>query len=560
MERLNLEQLADGLGCSLLCCRKDSRLSILYASDAFYRTVGYERGEVTALLEDGPAPMLRNVPPVDWERIGAEIREKGYANPELRLIKKNGHHIWASYRVNMQKEADGTEFFIGLLEDITLRRRSRRQRLEQAQELEALTANVPCGVLRCWDDESLTLNFVSEGFCRMTGYRGEEIASVFHNCFLEMIDHRDRDALLRRVHGPMEQDEIKEMTYRILGKNGRVLWVLDKSRLQKDCNGNVWLYSVLMDITDTQKAQEELAATEERYRMILEHAADPIVDLDLKTGRVYYSPAFTARFGNMCPRCGNLIEELERLSLVYEQDRKRMIGNVRRLLKGEILEDDEFRFLGTNGIYIWCNLHPAAFFDEQGVLTRLIVVISDIDRRKKESIALRQRAEHDLLTGLYNRVTAMSMIDQVIANSKKGVRHALFVIDIDNFKNVNDHLGHWKGDELIIETAARIKGLFREEDIVGRIGGDEFIVFLRNITNMNLILRKADHIGNSFRSHPSYEGVEISGSIGVSFYPCDGSSYEELFRKADAAMYAAKNSGKDAFRVYTRELDGMLRK
>ncbi|QNK39205.1 sensor domain-containing protein [Caproicibacter fermentans] len=559
MGSLNLEQLIDDLGCSLLCCKPDSRLSILYASKAFFRTLGYAKDEISALLEEGPEPVLRNNPPVDWERIREEIRAKGFANPELRLIKKDGHHIWASYRVRLQKDQDGAEFFSGVLEDITLRRRSRRQRLEQAQELEALTANVPCGVLRCRSDEFLTLNFVSEGFCRMTGYRRDEIAAEFGSRFIQMIYEKDRDLLLRQAGGRMRRDGAAELTYRIMGKSGRLIWVLDKSRVQEDCNGNVWLYSVLMDITETQKAQEELAATEERYRMILEHAADPVVDFDLKTSRIYYSPAFTARFGTGFPQYGNLMADLPELSLIYEPDRRRLTEKADRLLHGEVLEDDEFRFLGADGVYIWCNVHPAAFLDEQGKAARLIVVISDIDRRKKESIALRQRAEHDLLTGLYNRVTAVGKIEKVIARSEREERHALFVIDIDNFKNVNDRLGHLKGDELIVETAARIKRLFREEDIVGRIGGDEFVVFLRGITSVNLVVKKAECIGNAFRENSISGPVCVSGSVGISFYPYDGNSYEELFRKADAAMYAAKKSGKDSFRVYTSEIDEIAR-
>ena len=110
-----------------------------------------------------------------------------------------------------------------------------------------------------------------------------------------------------------------------------------------------------------------------------------------------------------------------------------------------------------------------------------------------------------------------------------------------------------KGDELIIETATQIKRLFRQKDIVGRIGGDEFVVLLRDIASMELIVKKAENIQNAFGRSGVSTNVGISGSIGVSIYPYDGYSYRELFRKADSAMYAAKRSGKNSFRVYTRE-------
>ncbi|MCI1964956.1 MAG: diguanylate cyclase [Oscillospiraceae bacterium] len=554
MDNMVLEQLIDGLGGSLLCCRRDSRLSILYASDSFYSMMGFAKGEITALLGEGPAPVLRNSPPIDWERITEEIIEKGFAKPELRLIKKDGHHIWASYRVRLQQDENGEEYFCGVLENITLSRRSRRQQLEQKRELEALTANVPCGVLRCQNDEFLTLNFASEGFCRMLGYGREEITAMFDNRFIQMVYEKDRSLLLRREVGGKTSGGVTEMTYRVVGKNGNLIWILDKSRLQEDCNGRVWLYSVLLDVTQTQKAQEELAVTEERYHMLLEHAADPIMDFNLKTGQIFYSPTFTARFGVATQKGETLLKYLEESSVIYSRDRKPLMDQMLRLLRGEAQEDGEFRLRGANGRYIWCNVHPTAFFNEQGEATRLIVVISDIDRRKKESIALRQQAEHDLLTGLFNRVTATDRINRVIRESKPGERHAFFVIDIDNFKHVNDHLGHLKGDELIIQTASRIQRLFREKDIVARVGGDEFVVFLRRIASVDMIVKKAESIGDAFRCSLANGCCDLSASIGVSFYPYDGASYEELFRKADAAMYAAKNSGKNSFRVYTREI------
>ena len=292
-----LEQLADSLGYSVLCCRRDGPLSIAYAGESFYRTLGFENGAVSALLDEKTGPVLQNDPPVDWNRISAEIRERGFASPELKLVKRDGRRLWASYRVGLRKGADGEEYFCGLLEDITLRRRSQERMREQAEEFEALTANAPCGVLRCRADKSLTIELVSEGFCRMTDYPRDEIAGRFGNRFLPMVCEKDRDLLLRRAEGDAERDSVLELTYRIVGRNGRLIWVLDKSRRRKDCNGNVWLYSVLMDVTETKKAQDELTATEERYRMILKYAADPVLDCDLKTGRFYYSPAFLEKFG-----------------------------------------------------------------------------------------------------------------------------------------------------------------------------------------------------------------------------------------------------------------------
>lgn len=553
---LDFEQMAEGLGYSVLCCRNDDLLTIEYAGNLFYSSLGFKKGEITALLNNRPNSILSSDEPVDWEKVRAEIIEKSYACPEIKLIKKDGHHIWVSYRVRLIK-VGGAECFCGLINDITLKRRSSRQIREQTQELKALTSNVPGGVLRCRDDEFLTLGFVSDGFCRITGYTRDEIGERFKGRFLNMVYEKDRDLLMRQINESKEEDSTEEITYRISTKNDRCIWVIDKLRRTADCNGIIWLYSVLIDVTEMKKAQDDLAISEERYRLILEYAADPVFDGDLKENRFYYSPAFNTKFGENFPKGGDFFDYLSKTQLIYEPDKERLISNLKRLIAGEKVGDIEYRFRDAEGRYIWCNSHPTVFFNRQGVAIRIIVVLSDIDKRKKETQILRKKAEHDLLTGLYNRITTTDLVENVIAHSESGSRHSMFVIDIDNFKKVNDNLGHLCGDQLIVETAEQIKKLFREDDIVGRVGGDEFVVFLRNINSLELVIKKAESLRQAFRtaSCRAIGGCYISASVGISCCPYDGTSYEELFRKADAAMYMAKNSGKDDFRIYTSGIE-----
>ena len=552
------ERAIEALGLCFLCLRKDDCLTIVYAGAPFYRILGYEEGELTSLLgKDGHGPLL-NEPPVDWNWVAAGIAEKGYVRLELKLLRKNGHHLWAEFRVSLSHGENGAALFYGQIQEITLERRSRRLAREQMEELEALTANVPGGVLRCRLDERLTLGLVSEGYCRITGYTREEIRERFDDSFLSMVCEKDRETLMRQIDARSSSRQITEFTYRVTAKGGRQIWVLDRTRRQEDCNGNIWLYSVLIDITEMKHAQDDLAASEERYRLILGHAADPVFDLDFKNRRTYYSPACHSKFGEQLPKFGALMEHIETSDRIYENDRDCVVRYARKWLEGEReLGDEECRLKAASGGYIWCNVHPAAFYNPQGALERLIVVVSDIDRRIRETQALRQRAEHDLLTGLYNRVTTTNLINTALRTSGTDDRHALFVVDIDNFKLVNDRLGHLCGDRLIVETAQLIRKNFREEDVIGRVGGDEFVIFLKNFPSLELILNRAEGIGGSLREirDDTLERIGISGSIGIAFYPHDGKTYEELFRKADCAMYAAKNSGKDTYRVYTRMIE-----
>lgn len=557
INRMNSELLLEKLGYSILCIRNNAELTIAYASGSFYEALGYRQGEITALRQPAADTVLRSEPPIDWKKVKDEIQKNGSASPELKLIKKNGHHIWAGYCVQLT-ELDGGECFCGIVTDITLKRRSLRSQREQTEELEALTANVPGGVMRCRAEENLTLNFVSIGFCRITGYSEEEIKERFQNRFIEMVYPHDRERLIRHVHNCTHWDDITEVTFRIVSKSGNVMWVLDKARCTSDYNGNMWLYGVLIDITAMKKAQDELAASEERYRLILDHVADPVFDCNFKTKELYYSPMFQQKFGGIYPDYGNMTQILDETDFVDHADRSLLFSNLQKLLHGKPVGDVEYRLKDRHGNYIWCNIHPSMFYDGLGMPTRLIAVISDIDRQKKENADLRQKAEHDLLTGLYNRITTTALVDEAIANSKKGDRHALFVIDIDNFKKVNDNLGHLCGDQLIVDTAEQIRRQFREDDIVGRIGGDEFVIFIKNI-NSELVLKKADVLQRMFVALRNNEKIDcaLSGSIGVSFYPADGAAYDELFQKADLAMYAAKNGGKNSFRIYVKGIESL---
>ena len=558
MTEINSDGLPlDRFGLGFLRLRDDEALTIDSASTGFYAMLGYGEGEITALREPGRRPVLQEVNHAGWAAPERRAEEDGFSVEELKLIRKDGHHIWVSYRMRYDVK-DGEGFFWGLVDDITLTRRLQRVQREQKEELEALTANIPGGVLRCRADESLSLDFVSEGFCRITGYSDEEIAARFGNRFIDIVHPQDRKMLLDRILGGVPWDNVMEITFRVVASGGDVLWMMNKARCILDGNGSVWIYSVLIDVTAMKQAQDELRASEERYRLILEHVTDPVVDCNFSTEEIYLSPAFRKKFQEsiLDAKPGSFVSILRDTEFVHSSDRAPALAYAGRVMNGERVHEAEFRFLARDGAYIWCSVHPTLFRDVEGRPERLIVVISDIDRRKKETMDLRRKAEHDLLTGLYNRVTTMTLVNEALAHSAQNDRHALFVVDIDNFKKINDSFGHLSGDRLIAASAEKIRSLFRSGDIVGRVGGDEFVIFMKNADSES-VMKKAETLNRTITSLGGFEkiGSPVSVSVGAAFYPGDGSSYDELFRKGDTAMYAAKKHGKNSFRVYFSGMD-----
>ena len=151
------------------------------------------------------------------------------------------------------------------------------------------------------------------------------------------------------------------------------------------------------------------------------------------------------------------------------------------------------------------------------------------------------------MTKVLNRATAIKYIKQIIYNEEEKL-HVLFMLDVDNFKGINDTFGHQAGDEFLIRLAGELKNSFREDDVVGRIGGDEFFIFLRNVVEISQIEKKAQEILDIVsRAGEDYSEAESSGSIGIALYPGDGRTIEELYSRADEALYVAKRDGKNQY-------------
>lgn len=183
----------------------------------------------------------------------------------------------------------------------------------------------------------------------------------------------------------------------------------------------------------------------------------------------------------------------------------------------------------------------------------MFMQIKDVDSEKRRLDALSLAAETDSMTGFYNHDATLRRIRDFISGDGYHGHHALFMIDIDNFKNVNDELGHSKGDETITKIATIIRVLFRNSDLLGRIGGDEFLVLMKNVTNASLAHKKAAELVDAlqFLCASGSKSVYLTSSVGVCLYDTPGFTLEALYAGADAALYSAKNAGKNRYAIST---------
>lgn len=171
----------------------------------------------------------------------------------------------------------------------------------------------------------------------------------------------------------------------------------------------------------------------------------------------------------------------------------------------------------------------------------------DIDEEKREQQELAVAAKMDRMTMLLNRETTMKYIRRVLEENKEE-KHVLFMFDVDNFKHLNDTMGHQKGDEFLVELARGLKKSFRDSDIVGRVGGDEFFALMKNVPDVALVERKANELLSTIQEIcAGYADIRLSGSIGIGIYPENGKTLDELYGQADAALYQAKRKGKNQY-------------
>lgn len=204
------------------------------------------------------------------------------------------------------------------------------------------------------------------------------------------------------------------------------------------------------------------------------------------------------------------------------------------------------------------HLNISRVLDEQDNLTYYIAIFNDITHKKRIENEIHQLAFYDPLTGSPNRHLLRDRLNQAInVAHRENKQLGLIFLDLDRFKEVNDTLGHSAGDELLIEVAQRLKNCVRDEDTVCRFGGDEFILLLNNISDIEVIQKAQTILTAVLKQYViQSEVLTLSASIGIAMYPRDGEDYATLLKNADAAMYNAKESGRNAFRFYQAELDG----
>ena len=315
-----------------------------------------------------------------------------------------------------------------------------------------------------------------------------------------------------------------------------------------------------IDISERKRMEQALRESEERYRLISSVATDLLYScVQTEDGflAVDWATASVDRiFGYTLDE---ILEQGWWRRYVHPEDLSEFDRNIAHLAPGQRSEC-ELRILAKDGSTHYIRAYTLAVGAEDGhTRNRLYGACQDITERRQAEARIEFLAHHDVLTGLPNRVLLRDRFEQALARAQRSQKHvAMLFLDLDNFKMVNDTLGHAAGDKLLLEAVTRLIHCTRDSDTISRQGGDEFILLLNEIPDMETVERVAADILRQLA-----EPVEINGyamnascSIGISLYPQDGSDFDSLLQKADTAMYNAKDAGRGTYRFFD---DGMNR-
>lgn len=313
--------------------------------------------------------------------------------------------------------------------------------------------------------------------------------------------------------------------------------------------------AIFTDISAQRAGEQALRDSEARLRLAVEIAHLGAWEWSVADGQVYLSPQWKRLLGYADDELPDTLDTW--ISRLHPADSDAAQTALQALIAapGGTLQS-EYRMRHRDGGYRWMIARAVADVDGRKV-RRLIGTMLDVTQQKLAEQRVREAAQHDALTGLPNRALIFEYAGHLLAAAdRRHSRGALLFIDLDRFKPVNDLYGHEAGDRLLKEVAQRLKSCVRHEDLVGRLGGDEFVIMLpylgRGYTAPTVARHVLDALGRPF----CFDGLElrISASIGISFFPLHGNHFDTLLHRADLAMYRAKETGRDGYRVFTPEL------
>ena len=529
--------------------KTDAKGNVLFVSPQVENLLGYT---VDEFRQHGDSLWFSSVHVDDKERVGQAfeslIEEGKPYDLVCRVRKRNGEWFWAHDRAVATLDANGSRVATGLISDITVRMAAE----ESEKRYRSLFENMLDGFAHCemlFDDGGHPIDFVyldvNQAFAKLTG-----LQNVVGRKFTEVIPGgEDSNPELLEAYGRIVltgKPESFEIEIKAIG-----MWFFVSGySAGKGCVGVTF-----ENITERRQIEQTLRQAEEKYRTIFQGAAVGIFQSTPAGRYTTVNPAMARMLGYDSPE--EMVASITDISRqIYVDPGKR--EEMRRLLRKQgMVKNFEFAVYRKDGSKMWFSANVRAV-SEDGVVVGYEGTNEDITAQKVAEERIQFLAYYDALTGLPNRTLLQDRLGKAIAGARRQkCKLALLFLDLDGFKIINDSLGHAVGDLLLQEVAERLKTWGREQDTVARLGGDEFLITLTQVKDHTDAAIAAERLMDVMTAEFVVQGhsLNVSCSIGISMFPSHGEDCETLIKNADAAMYSAKDEGRNNFRFFAEDMN-----
>jgi diguanylate cyclase (GGDEF)-like protein/PAS domain S-box-containing protein len=529
----------------------DLKLGCTFVNNVFLATRGFTREQVLGKFPKDvyPADLMESLQPHLDKVAGGEASSFERAIQ----IKSIGQERWVRARLSPRKDASGKVLGYYMVSvDINDIRMAQQSIEEQERELRRVIDSIPTPL--AYVDSTQRYRYVNSSFLQYAGLSRDRVIGRY----IREVLGEERFAQLQGVWRRVLDGETVSVERLLRFQDGTERWMVVRYTPRIDHDGRViGYYATTSDIHERKVVEEQLRQAHWMLSSHFDNTPLAVIEWSPQLEVVRWSGRAEAIFGWSAEEMAG--RSLGDGRMVFEEDRPSVERAMQQLFAGDDGRATMLvRTYRKDGAVIWVEWHNSVLRDDAGNVISVLSLAQDVSSRIQAEERLQYMATHDGLTGLPNRLLLTDRIETALSRSKRsGKRVCVMFLDLDRFKDVNDTLGHKIGDELLKELARRVREVLRETDMLVRLSGDEFVVVLEDLGERDAPEGVAQKILDSVRQpyHLSGSKVQVSASIGLCLYPGGADDTEGLLRNADAAMYRAKELGKNTWQVYSSALD-----
>jgi diguanylate cyclase (GGDEF)-like protein/PAS domain S-box-containing protein len=422
----------------------------------------------------------------------------------------------------------------------------RKVKAKLGEPAELAQALIRCAATGIYIIQNGKFKYVNPLFQELTGYPEEEFVSKYS---LDFVHPEDREMVRKKAIESLKGNSPLPYEYRFISKSGEIIWVLERAT-SIEYRGKRAAVGSFMDITELKRLGGALTLSEEKYRTILDEIQDAYFEVDLAGNFIFVNDS-------VCRHLGYSREELMKMNyrtFIAVEDAKAVYQVFNQVYRtGEPNKGFGYRMVRKDGSTGFAEISVSLLRNEKGEVVGFRGIGRDVTERIQLQEKLADMATHDPLTGLPNRILLNDRLIVGLAQAQRtAAKLAVMMLDLDRFKNINDEKGHTVGDGLLKAVGERLTTLVRKSDTVARVGGDEFVLLISQISRAEDAIKIAQKVLDAFCKPFVFDGhrLHITTSIGIAMYPEDGEDVETLLKNADTAMYWAKEQGRATYELY----------